>query len=44
MALLAPAMGSVSIDGVTPEVIVSRLPGLISYIPQEVVVGNASIR
>ena len=44
MGLLAPAMGSVIVDGVTLEVIVYHLPGFISHAPQEVVVANATIR
>lgn len=44
LGILTPRSGTVSISGQSPERAVKQFPGAISYIPQDVVVVNGSIR
>jgi ABC-type multidrug transport system fused ATPase/permease subunit len=44
LGVLEPSKGEVSISGFSPRVAVKNFPGAISYIPQDVVVVNGTIR
>jgi ABC-type multidrug transport system fused ATPase/permease subunit len=44
LGLLDPENGSVFISGEKPEVAIVRWPGAISYVPQDVVIVNGTIR
>jgi ABC-type multidrug transport system fused ATPase/permease subunit len=44
LGVLVPDEGSVSVSGMTPAEAVSRWPGAIGYVPQEVAMANGSIR
>ena len=44
LGLLDPEYGSVFISGEKPEVAIVRWPGAISYVPQDVVIVNGTIR
>jgi ABC-type multidrug transport system fused ATPase/permease subunit len=44
LGVLVPDVGSVSVSGMTPSEAVSRWPGAIGYVPQEVAMANGSIR
>ena len=44
LGVLSPDSGKVLISGLEPSATVSRWPGAISYVPQDVIVTNGSIR
>lgn len=44
MGVLEPKSGNVRISGLSPSEVVKQFPGAVSYIPQDVVVVNGSIR
>ena len=44
LGVLEPDIGSVQISGVTPLEAISRWPGAIAYVPQDVLVVNGTIR
>ena len=44
LGVLEPDSGTVSISGVTPIEAISKWPGAIAYVPQDVLVANGSIR
>jgi ABC-type multidrug transport system fused ATPase/permease subunit len=44
LGVLEPTMGSVLIAGVSPSEAVSRWPGAIAYVPQEIAMTNGTIR
>jgi ABC-type multidrug transport system fused ATPase/permease subunit len=44
LGVLKPDTGSVHISGVTPLEAISRWPGAIAYVPQDVLVANGTIR
>jgi ABC-type multidrug transport system fused ATPase/permease subunit len=44
LGVLEPDSGTVSISGVTPLQAISKWPGAIAYVPQDVLVANGSIR
>ncbi len=44
LGVLKPDSGSVQISGVTPLEAISKWPGAIAYVPQDVLVANGSIR
>ena len=44
LGLLNPESGSISISGLKPEEAVIKWPGAISYVPQDVVISNGTIR
>ena len=44
LGVLKPDTGSVKISGVSPLEAISRWPGAIAYVPQDVLVANGSIR
>ena len=44
LGVLEPNSGSVHISGVTPLEAISRWPGAIAYVPQDVLVANGTIR
>lgn len=44
LGVLEPDSGTVHISGVTPLEAISRWPGAISYVPQDVLVANGTIR
>jgi ABC-type multidrug transport system fused ATPase/permease subunit len=44
LGILAPDVGTVTISGLAPQLTVSKWPGAISYVPQEVVIARGSIR
>lgn len=44
LGLLNPSGGKVAISGLSPKDAISRYPGAISYLPQDVVIVNGSIR
>jgi len=44
LGVLEPDSGSVHISGVTPLEAISKWPGAIAYVPQDVLVANGSIR
>ena len=44
LGVLEPDSGTVSISGVTPLEAISKWPGAIAYVPQDVLVANGSIR
>jgi ABC-type multidrug transport system fused ATPase/permease subunit len=44
LGVLEPDSGTVSISGVTPIEAISKWPGAIAYVPQDVLVANCSIR
>jgi len=44
LGVLAPDIGTVHISGVAPLEAISRWPGAIAYVPQDVLVANGSIR
>jgi ABC-type multidrug transport system fused ATPase/permease subunit len=44
LGVLEPDSGSVRISGVTPLEAISKWPGAIAYVPQDVLVANGSIR
>ena len=44
LGVLEPESGSVHISGVTPLEAISKWPGAIAYVPQDVLVANGSIR
>ena len=44
LGLLAPEGGSVLISGLKPEDAIVKWPGAISYVPQDVVISNGTIR
>lgn len=44
LGILEPDSGSVHISGVTPLEAISKWPGAIAYVPQDVLVANGSIR
>lgn len=44
LGVIEPDIGTVAIDGESPDIAVTRWPGAISYVPQEVQLANASVR
>lgn len=44
LGLLEPDLGCVLISGVKPEDAITKWPGAISYVPQDVVISNGTIR
>lgn len=42
--VLDPAKGSVTVSGLRPSEAVERWPGAIAYVPQDVILANASVR
>ncbi len=44
LGLLVPQMGKVSISGLSPQDAISKWPGAVSYVPQNISVSNGSIR
>ena len=44
LGVIAPNSGTVKISGLSPSEVISRWPGAISYVPQDVMTANASIR
>ena len=44
LGVLLPDSGKVSISGVTPQIAVSRWPGAVAYVPQDVVISNGTVR
>ena len=43
LGVIEPSSGSVSISGETPSGVISRWPGAISYVPQDIMTANGSI-
>lgn len=44
LGVLAPDIGEVTISGLAPLAAVAKWPGAVSYVPQDVVISNGSIR
>jgi ABC-type multidrug transport system fused ATPase/permease subunit len=44
LGILEPNIGSVTISGISPLAAISRWPGAIAYVPQDILVTNGSIR
>ena len=44
LGVIAPSSGTVQISGCAPEVAISKWPGAISYVPQDVATTNGSVR
>ena len=44
LGILEPNIGSVTISGISPLTAISRWPGAIAYVPQDILVTNGSIR
>jgi ABC-type multidrug transport system fused ATPase/permease subunit len=44
LGVLAPSSGSVLVSGVPPLIAVSKWPGAVSYVPQDVVIASGTIR
>lgn len=44
LGILQPHSGEVRISGLAPDLAISRWPGAISYVPQDVLITNGSIR
>jgi len=44
LGVIEPSSGKVEISGLTPNAVVTKWPGVIGYVPQDVVIINGSIR